>query len=106
MTPPPGAAAPGGSAAPVPSAAVVAADAYLAERLRPFTTTIFSTMSELAVATDSVNLGQGFPDTDGPDELKEVAVESIRAGDNQYPPRPGVPELRRAIAAHQRATTG
>ncbi len=83
-------------------AAVVAADAYLAERLRPFTTTIFSTMSELAVATDSVNLGQGFPDTDGSDELKEVAVESIRAGDNQYPPSPGVPELRRAIAAHQR----
>ena len=47
---------------------------YLAERLRSFTTTIFSEMSELAVATESINLGQGFPDTDGPAELSEVAV--------------------------------
>src|SRR6202035_1094122 len=52
----------------------VPADAYLARRLRPFTTTIFATMSELAAATGSVNLGQGFPDTDGPEELREVAV--------------------------------
>ncbi len=102
MPPPADAAGSGGTTAPIPSAVVVAADAYLARRLRPFTTTIFSTMSELAVATNSVNLGQGFPDTDGPEELKEVAVEAIRAGHNQYPPSPGVPELRRAIAAHQR----
>jgi N-succinyldiaminopimelate aminotransferase len=74
----------------------------LAERLRPFTTTIFATMSELATATDSVNLGQGFPDTDGPDELKEIAAQAIRHGDNQYPPSAGIPELRRAVAAHQR----
>jgi N-succinyldiaminopimelate aminotransferase len=73
----------------------------LAERLRPFTTTIFATMSELATATNSVNLGQGFPDTDGPDELKEIAAEAIRHGDNQYPPSAGIPELRRAVAAHQ-----
>ena len=75
----------------------------LAERLRPFTTTIFATMSELAIATDSVNLGQGFPDTDGPAELKEIAAEAIRHGNNQYPPSVGIPELRRAIATHQRA---
>jgi N-succinyldiaminopimelate aminotransferase len=75
----------------------------LAERLRPFTTTIFATMSELATATSSVNLGQGFPDTDGPAELKEIAAQAIRYGDNQYPPSAGIPELRRAVAAHQRA---
>ncbi|HEX3334151.1 MAG TPA: aminotransferase class I/II-fold pyridoxal phosphate-dependent enzyme, partial [Acidimicrobiales bacterium] len=82
------------------------ADTVLARRLRPFTTTIFATMSELATATGSVNLGQGFPDTDGPDELKEVAAEAIRHGNNQYPPGAGIPELRRAVAAHQRAWYG
>src|SRR6516165_1724598 len=82
------------------------ADTVLARRLRPFTTTIFATMSELATVTGSVNLGQGFPDTDGPDELKEVAAEAIRRGDNQYPPSAGIPELRRAVAAHQRAWYG
>jgi N-succinyldiaminopimelate aminotransferase len=79
----------------------VPADAYLARRLRPFTTTIFATMSELAATTGSVNLGQGFPDTDGPEELREVAVAAIREGHNQYPPGNGTPELRRAVAAHQ-----
>ena len=63
-------------------------------------------MSELATATGSVNLGQGFPDADGPVELREVAVAAIRAGANQYPPSAGVPELRRAVAAHQRAWYG
>jgi N-succinyldiaminopimelate aminotransferase len=82
------------------------ADAFLARRLRPFTTTIFSTMSELAVVTGSVNLGQGFPDTDGPDELKEVAVEAIRSGHNQYPPGSGLLELRQAVADHQREHYG
>src|SRR5580693_9068970 len=82
--------------------AVAPGDAQLARRLRPFTTTIFATMSELARATGAVNLGQGFPDTDGPDALKEVAVDAIRRGDNQYPPSAGIPELRRAVAAHQR----
>ncbi|HVT42486.1 MAG TPA: pyridoxal phosphate-dependent aminotransferase [Acidimicrobiales bacterium] len=79
-----------------------AGDEYLARRLRPFTTTIFATMSELAVATGAVNLGQGFPDTDGPDELREAAVAAIREGRNQYPPGNGIPELRQAVAAHQR----
>jgi N-succinyldiaminopimelate aminotransferase len=85
---------------------VAAGDAYLARRLRPFTTTIFATMSELAVQTGSVNLGQGFPDTDGPEELREIAVAAIRTGRNQYPPGIGVPELRQAVAAHQRAWYG
>src|SRR5271165_4407166 len=84
----------------------VPADAYLVRRLRPFTTTVFATMSELAVATGSVNLGQGFPDTDGPDELREIAVAAIREGHNQYPPSAGVPELRRAVAHHQHAWYG
>ena len=81
-------------------------DAHLTRRLQPFTTTIFATMSELALATDSVNLGQGFPDTDGPAELREVAVTAIREGRNQYPPSSGVPELRQAVAAHQQAWYG
>jgi N-succinyldiaminopimelate aminotransferase len=58
-------------------------------------------MSELALQTDSVNLGQGFPDTDGPEELRELAVNAIRSGRNQYPPSQGIPELRHAIATHQ-----
>ena len=67
---------------------------YLSTRLQPFTTTIFAEMSALAVATGSINLGQGFPDTDGPAVVAEAAVAAIRAGHNQYPPGPGVPELR------------
>jgi N-succinyldiaminopimelate aminotransferase len=73
----------------------------LVERMRGFGTTIFAEMSALAVATGSVNLGQGFPDTDGPPEILEAAAEAIRTGHNQYPPGPGIPELRHAIAAHQ-----
>jgi N-succinyldiaminopimelate aminotransferase len=78
----------------------------LASRLQAFTTTIFSEMSELALATGSINLGQGFPDTDGPAELVQVATEAMAAGRNQYPPSQGVPELRAAIAAHQAAWYG
>jgi N-succinyldiaminopimelate aminotransferase len=74
----------------------------LVARMRPFGTTIFAEMSALAVKTGSVNLGQGFPDTDGPPEMLEAAVAAIMGGRNQYPPGPGVPELREAIAAHQR----
>jgi N-succinyldiaminopimelate aminotransferase len=81
-------------------------DASLARRLRPFGTTIFAVMSELAATTGSVNLGQGFPDTDGPAELREVAVAAIREGRNQYPPGNGITELRRGVAAHQRAWYG
>ena len=78
----------------------------LVERMRGFGTTIFAEMSALAVATGSVNLGQGFPDTDGPAELLEAAATALRTGHNQYPPGPGIPELRRAISEHQRRCYG
>ncbi|MGW5279303.1 pyridoxal phosphate-dependent aminotransferase [Streptomyces collinus] len=75
---------------------------FLNRRLAEFGTTIFAEMSALAVATGSINLGQGFPDTDGPEEVREAAVRALRDGrGNQYPPGPGVPELRTAVAAHQ-----
>ncbi|WP_369234392.1 pyridoxal phosphate-dependent aminotransferase [Streptomyces sp. R21] len=74
----------------------------LNRRLAEFGTTIFAEMSALALSTGSINLGQGFPDTDGPEEIREAAVRALRDGrGNQYPPGPGVPELRTAIAAHQ-----
>jgi N-succinyldiaminopimelate aminotransferase len=73
----------------------------MASRLAAFGTTIFSEMSALAERTGAVNLGQGFPDEDGPPELLEAAQEAIRNGRNQYAPLPGVPALRAAIAEHQ-----
>ncbi|WP_105973018.1 pyridoxal phosphate-dependent aminotransferase [Streptomyces geranii] len=79
----------------------------LNRRLAEFGTTIFAEMSALAVATGSINLGQGFPDTDGPEEIREAAVQALRDGrGNQYPPGPGVPELRTAITAHQERRYG
>src|SRR4051794_37376878 len=63
-------------------------------------------MTALAVETGAVNLGQGFPDEDGPPEVVEAAVAALRAGHNQYAPLAGVPELRQAIAAHQREHYG
>ena len=70
-------------------------------------TTIFAEMSALAVTTGAVNLGQGFPDVDGPREIAEAAATAIMAGrGNQYPPGAGVPELRQAIAAHQKRFYG
>ncbi|NML52259.1 pyridoxal phosphate-dependent aminotransferase [Streptomyces sp. R302] len=81
--------------------------APLNRRLAEFGTTIFAEMSALAARTGSINLGQGFPDTDGPEEIREAAVRALRDGrGNQYPPGPGVPELRTAIADHQRARYG
>ncbi|MFF4208630.1 pyridoxal phosphate-dependent aminotransferase [Streptomyces sp. NPDC001796] len=80
---------------------------FLNRRLTEFGTTIFAEMSALAVSTGSINLGQGFPDTDGPEEVREAAVRALRDGHgNQYPPGPGVPELRAAIAAHQERRYG
>lgn len=73
----------------------------LIKRLRGFTTTIFSEMSQLAVRHNAINLGQGFPDSPGPAEVLDAAVNAIRAGHNQYAPGHGIPELRRAIASHQ-----
>ena len=73
----------------------------LVERMRGFGTTIFAEMSQLAARTGAINLGQGFPDTDGPREMLDSAVAAIRGGRNQYPPGPGVPELLEAVADHQ-----
>jgi N-succinyldiaminopimelate aminotransferase len=77
-----------------------------AQRLQGLGTTIFAEMSALAVQTNSVNLGQGFPDTDGPDSLLEAAVTAIRSGANQYPPGRGIPPLRQAIVDHQKRFYG
>ncbi|WP_189223981.1 pyridoxal phosphate-dependent aminotransferase [Saccharothrix coeruleofusca] len=73
----------------------------LVPRLRPFTSTIFAEMTALATRTGAVNLGQGFPDTDGPAGMLQAAKDAIDAGANQYPPGPGVPELRQAVAEHR-----
>jgi len=73
---------------------------HLASRLQGFGTTIFAEMSALAVATGAVNLGQGFPDEPGPAEVLDVARAAIGTPHDQYPPGPGRPELRTAIAEH------
>ena len=78
----------------------------LIERMRGFGTTIFAEMSALATRTGAINLGQGFPDTDGPQVMLEAAMDAIRSGRNQYPPGPGVPELLAAVAEHQRRFYG
>ncbi len=79
----------------------------LNRRLEGLGTTIFAEMSARAVATGSINLGQGFPDRDGPPQIARAAADAILAGrGNQYPPGPGVPELRRAIAEHQQRFYG
>lgn len=79
----------------------------LNRRLAEFGTTIFAEMSALAVRTGAINLGQGFPDTDGPEEVREAAVRALRDGHgNQYPPGPGVPELRAAVTGHQQRRYG
>lgn len=68
--------------------------------------TIFAEMSALAVRTGAANLGQGFPDEDGPQWIREAAIDAIRDGANQYPPGPGILALRQAIAAHQQRHYG
>src|SRR6478752_531034 len=68
--------------------------------------TIFAEMSALALEAGAINLGQGFPDEDGPAEVLEAAVAAIRSGANQYPPGLGVPVLREAVAEHQRRFYG
>ncbi|MDH6123681.1 pyridoxal phosphate-dependent aminotransferase [Kitasatospora sp. GP82] len=74
----------------------------LNRRLAGLGTTIFAEMSALATATGSINLGQGFPDTDGPREIAEAAARAVLTGKgNQYPPGPGIPELRQAVTEHQ-----
>jgi N-succinyldiaminopimelate aminotransferase len=78
----------------------------IAERLRPFGTTIFTEWSALAARTGAINLGQGFPDIDGPAEIVDAAAAAMRGGANQYAPLAGVPELCSAIAEHQRRRYG
>ena len=78
----------------------------LVPRMTPFTSTIFAEMSALALRTGAINLGQGFPDTDGPASLLADAAANITAGVNQYPPGIGVPALRGAVAAHQKRFWG
>lgn len=63
-------------------------------------TTIFTVMSALAAEHDAINLGQGFPDEDGPAAIREVAARALREGPNQYPPMTGLAVLRAAVAAH------
>ncbi|MCD4524182.1 pyridoxal phosphate-dependent aminotransferase [Nocardioides sp. cx-173] len=78
----------------------------LAHRLDGIPPTIFSRMSALAASTGSVNLGQGFPDVDGPPEAIAHAVAALEGGANQYAPGIGVPALRQAIARHQQRHYG
>ncbi len=78
----------------------------LAARLQDIETSIFSTMSALAVRTGSLNLGQGFPDEEGPAEIVEAASTALHSGRNQYPPGIGFPELRQAVAEHQKRFYG
>ena len=80
---------------------------YLSDRLQPFGgASVFAEMSALAVRTGAINLGQGFPDTDGPAAVAEAAVDAVRGGFNQYPPGIGYPVLRQAVAEHQQRFWG
>jgi N-succinyldiaminopimelate aminotransferase len=79
---------------------------HLTAKLQGFGTTIFAEMTSLAVSTGSINLGQGFPDTDGPREVLDAAIEAINTGYNQYPPGLGLPVLRQAIVEHQQRFYG
>ncbi|AZA10959.1 pyridoxal phosphate-dependent aminotransferase [Corynebacterium gerontici] len=74
----------------------------MVQRLEEFQQTIFATMSAKAAQCDAVNLGQGFPDEDGPASMLQIAQREIAEGNNQYAPGPGMPVLRQAIASHQR----
>jgi len=74
--------------------------------LSGYGTTVFEVMSQLAVEHGSINLGQGFPDDNGPDAVRRVAAETVESGPNQYPPMMGIPELRQAVAAHNRRFYG
>ena len=79
---------------------------HLASRLQGFGTTVFSEMTRLAIAHAAVNLGQGFPNFDGPDFIKKAAIEAIEAGHNQYARSQGLPVLNQAIAEHQKRFWG
>ncbi len=78
----------------------------IAQRLRPFGTTIFSEMTALALERGAINLSQGYPDFDGPPPVVAAAVQALHSGRNQYARSMGLPELTRAVAAHQRQWYG
>ncbi|HUO74349.1 MAG TPA: aminotransferase class I/II-fold pyridoxal phosphate-dependent enzyme [Solirubrobacteraceae bacterium] len=78
----------------------------LAARADGLGTTVFTEMTALAMRTGAINLGQGFPDEDGPAAVIEAAVDALRSGHNQYAPLPGVPALREAVIEHQRRWYG
>ncbi len=74
--------------------------------LAGYGTTVFEVMSRLAMEHRSINLGQGFPDEDGPQSIKDMVATASNDGRNQYPPMLGVPELRQAVAAHNQRFYG
>ena len=78
----------------------------LTRRLDGFGTSIFAEMTALARRHDAINLGQGFPNFDGPEFVKQAAIEAMRAGHNQYSPMPGLPALQQAVADHQKRFYG
>ena len=81
-------------------------DDPLVDRMRAHSSSVFAEFTQLALSTGSINLGQGYPDEDGPVEVVEAAVDALRSGHNQYPPGAGVAELRTAVAAHQHRRYG
>ncbi len=74
--------------------------------LASYGTSVFEVMSRLAIEHKAINLGQGFPDVDGPEDVRRAAAEAVVEGPNQYPPMLGVPELRQAVAEHARRFYG
>lgn len=78
----------------------------LTSRLAGFGTSVFAEMTDLARRHGAVNLGQGYPDFDGPEFVKQAAVAALRAGHNQYAPMPGLPALQQAVADHQKRFYG
>ena len=79
---------------------------YITQRLRRFGTSIFTEVSAAASEAGAINLGQGFPDFDGPDFVKDAARKAVAEGPNQYAPMGGYPELNRAIAARYEREQG
>ena len=79
---------------------------HLTSRLQGFGTSVFAEYTALATKHGAINLGQGYPDFDGPEFVKEAAIAAIREGRNQYSPMIGLPELRQAVAEHQQRFYG
>ncbi|AGF71813.1 pyridoxal phosphate-dependent aminotransferase [Corynebacterium halotolerans] len=81
-------------------------DSRVVTRLQPFAETVFATMTAKAVEHGAINLGQGFPDSDGPARMLEIACEQIRGGNNQYGPGRGMAVLREAVATRRHRDHG